>query len=294
MKDIPRAQVGIIGGSGLYEMPGIQGAKEIRVKTPFGAHSGPIVLGTLSGVACAFLPRHGQGHVLTPSELNNRANIYALKSLGADRVIAVAAVGSLKEELAPRHFVFPDQLMDRTKGRISTFFGEGVVAHVAFDTPFCEEQSSLLYGSAHCLGIPCHKGGVYAAMEGPAFSTRAESEYHRKMGYSLIGMTVSQEAKLAREAELCYSLIALVTDYDCWKEGEEVSTGKVIENLMANIANAQRLLQQTLPAIAERNRRCRCAAALRGAIFTSQKFMNPRTVKKLNLLIGRTLQAEKR
>lgn len=288
------AQVGIIGGSGLYAIPGLGRAREIRVKTPFGPHSGPIVLGSLSGISCAFLPRHGKGHVLTPSELNNRANIYALKSLGVDRVIAVAAVGSLKEELVPRHFVFPDQLVDRTKGRASTFFGEGVVAHVAFAEPFCAAQSALLHETARSAGIVSHQGGVYAVMEGPAFSTKAESEFHRKMGYSLIGMTASPEAKLAREAELCYSLVALVTDYDCWKIGEEVSTAKVVENLAANIANAQKLLARSISAVAARNRSCRCPRALEGALFTNPRFMNRRTAKKLSLLIGRYTGARKK
>lgn len=281
------AKIAVIGGSGLYQMESIQNARAVRVKTPFGDPSGPVLLGNLSGVACAFLPRHGQGHVLLPGEINNAANIYALKSLGAERILAVSAVGSLKEELAPRHFVFPDQLVDETKGRRSTFFGAGVVAHVAFAHPFCDALSQKLYETAKGLGITSHRGGTYICMEGPAFSTKAESDYHRRMGYSLIGMTAAQEARLAREAELCYSSTALVTDYDCWKEGAEVSSKEVIENLTANIANAQKLLSKAVSAAASLPRACACSKALDGAIFTAPAARNPKTVKKLKLLIGK-------
>ncbi|MDD5627607.1 MAG: S-methyl-5'-thioadenosine phosphorylase, partial [Elusimicrobia bacterium] len=264
--------------------------REVRVKTPFGAPSGPILLGELSGVACAFLPRHGRGHTRLPCEVNSRANLWALKSLGVERVVAVSAVGSLKEELPPRDFVFPDQLVDETKGRPSTFFGAGLVAHVAFDRPFCDEQSGILHEAARALGIRAQRGGTLVCMEGPAFSTKAESEYHRRQGYDLIGMTVLPEAKLAREAELCYAPVCLVTDYDCWKEGEEVSSGKVVENLAVNVANAQRLLAAALPALAARPRRCRCAAALAGAIFTDPARASRRTLRKLDLLVGRHLK----
>ncbi|MBI4375775.1 MAG: S-methyl-5'-thioadenosine phosphorylase [Elusimicrobia bacterium] len=286
-KRAPLASVAVIGGSGLYDMPGLIGKRLVRANTPFGRPSGPILLGSLSGVPCAFIARHGPGHVLTPSEINQRANIFALKALGVEKIVAVAAVGSLREELVPRHFVFPDQLVDETKGRPSTFFGDGVVAHVAFDAPFCYEQSQLLYEASRETGITSHFGGVYVCMEGPAFSTRAESEYHRQMGYSVIGMTASPEARLAREAEICYSLVALVTDYDCWKAGEEVSTEKVVENLLANVSNAQKLLERSVLAVASRPRRCRCASALAGAIFTNPKAMNRKTLKKLKPLIGR-------
>ncbi|MEK7858942.1 MAG: S-methyl-5'-thioadenosine phosphorylase [Elusimicrobiota bacterium] len=287
MKDQDRARIGVIGGSGLYEMKGITRVKEARVKTPYGPPSGPIVLGDLAGVRCAFLPRHGRGHILLPSEIPQRANIWALKSLGVERILAVSAVGSLKEELPPRRFVFPDQLIDRTKGRPGTFFGDGVVAHVAFDKPFCAEVSKTLHAAAQGLGIASDRGGTYVCMEGPAFSTRAESELHRSMGASLIGMTASPEAKLAREAELCYGLAALVTDYDCWKEGEEVSTEKVVETLVANVANAQRLLAAAIPALASLPRTCRCASALSGALFTAPSAMAPKTLKKLDLLVGK-------
>ena len=285
----PRATVGVIGGSGLYEMKSIRNPRPVKVKTPFGAHSGPLLLGELKGAACAFLPRHGKGHVLNPSEINARANLYALKSLGVERVVAFAAVGSLKEELAPRHFVVPDQLVDETKGRASTFFSGGIVAHVAFDAPFCAEQSELLYQSARGLGIASHRGGTYICMEGPTFSTRAESEYHRKMGYSIIGMTAVPEARLAREAELCYSLVCLVTDYDCWKQGEEVSSVQVVENVSANVANAQRVLERAAQRLAERPRQCRCATALSGALVTDPKAMSRKAVRDLAPLIGKYL-----
>lgn len=285
-----KAAVGVIGGSGLYEMKSIEKPREVKVKTPYGEHSGPILLGTLQGVPCAFLPRHGKGHVLTPTELNGRANIFALKSLGVERVIAVGAVGSLQEELAPRHFVFPDQLVDETKGRRQTFFGEGVVAHVAFADPFCGDMSQALFEASKGLGIVSHRGGTYVCMEGPAFSTRAESAYHRRMGYSIIGMTALPEAKLAREAELCYSSVALVTDYDCWKEGEEVSTEMVVSNLLANVANAQRLLERAVPLVAAAARHCPCARALEGALFTAPQAMNKATLKKLDWLVGRRVK----
>ncbi|MBI5241521.1 MAG: S-methyl-5'-thioadenosine phosphorylase [Elusimicrobia bacterium] len=286
----PRALVGVIGGSGLYDMPAVTGRREVRVRTPFGVPSGPILLGALSGVPCAFLPRHGRGHVLLPCEVNSRANIWALKSLGVERVVSISAVGSLKEELPPRDFVFPAQLVDETKGRVSTFFGGGLVAHVAFDQPFCAEEARLLHETARGLDISSHLGQTLVCMEGPAFSTKAESEYHRRQGYDIIGMTAVPEAKLAREAELCYAAACLVTDYDCWKEGEEVSSGKVVENLHVNVSNAQRLLAKAVPALAARRRACRCAAALAGAIFTDPRRADRRAVRRLGLLAGRYLK----
>jgi 5'-methylthioadenosine phosphorylase len=281
------AKIGVIGGSGLYDIPGLRSVRRMEVKTPFGDPSGPITLGELNGVDCAFLPRHGIGHVLLPAEIPARANIWALKSLGVERLVAVSAVGSLKEELVPRHFVFPDQILDRTKGRESTFFGKGIVAHVAFDRPFCADQTALLIGKAKELGLTSHAGGTYVCMEGPAFSTKAESHFHRSLGASIIGMTAIPEAKLAREAELCYSMAALVTDYDCWKEGEEVSNDKVVATMHANVANAVKLLEAVLPAAAGLSRRCKCAKALEGAIFTAPQNMDRKSSKKLELLIGR-------
>jgi 5'-methylthioadenosine phosphorylase len=285
----PQAQVGVIGGSGLYQFEGLKAGRSIKIKTPFGGPSGPVFIGEIDGVRCAFLARHGAGHTLLPGEINVRANIWALKSLGVERIAAVAAVGSLKEELAPKHFVVPDQIVDRTKGRVSTFFGSGVVAHVAFDKPFCEAQSDILYSQARSLGITTHRGGTYVCMEGPLFSTKSESEFHRRNGWELIGMTAATEAKLAREAELCYSLIALVTDYDCWKTGEEVSSSQVVATMHANSANAQRLLAKSVSALAARPRDCRCAHALSGALVTAPKAMNKKTAAKLSLLIDKYL-----
>lgn len=289
-KSGPRAAIAVLGGSGLYDMKGLTEVSERRVRTPFGEPSDAVLVGKLAGVRCAFLPRHGRGHRLLPSELNSRANIWALKSLGVERIIALGAVGSLREELAPRHFVFPDQLVDETKGRQTTFFGDGVVAHVAFARPFCDELSGMLYSSAKALGLRAHRGGTYICMEGPAFSTRAESDMHRRLGYSIIGMTALGEAKLAREAEICYSAVAMVTDFDCWKEDDEVSTEKVVEHLLANVANGQKLVAASLPEIAARERRCPCSSALKGAIFTAPKAMNRKTTRKLELLIRRYVE----
>lgn len=279
------AAVGVIGGSGLYTCDAVKNPRAVTIKTPFGPHSGPITLGELEGVPCAFLPRHGRGHVLLPTEINQRANIWALKSLGVTRVLAFGAVGSLKEELPPRTFVFPDGLVDRTKNRVQTFFGGGLVAHVAFEPPFAPEQNRIVYDTANLLGIKSVFGGTYCCMEGPAFSTRAESEMHRGFGWSLIGMTACPEAKLAREAELMYSLVCMVTDYDCWKEGEEVSTELVVQNLHANSANAQRLMRAAIPKIASAPAEPRIANALSGALFTDPKFRNKATLKKLDLLV---------
>ncbi|HAZ07042.1 MAG TPA: S-methyl-5'-thioadenosine phosphorylase [Elusimicrobia bacterium] len=285
----PFAKVGVIGGSGLYRSDSIKDPRELRLKTPFGAHSGPITLGELEGVPCAFLPRHGRGHVYTPTELPQRANMWALKSLGVERVLAFSAVGSLKEELPPRTFVFPDQLVDRTKNRVQTFFGGGVVAHVALNPPFAPEQNKIVYECARELGIPSAFGGTYCCMEGPAFSTKAESEMHRACGFSLIGMTAATEAKLAREAELVYSQAAMVTDYDCWKEGTEVHIEMIVQNLHANSANAQRLMRLAVPRIARAPLEPAFSAALAGTLFTDPQHRNRATLKKLDLLVGKYL-----
>ena len=281
----PYAKVGVIGGSGLYSSDAIKNPRELQLKTPFGAHSGPITLGDLDGVPCAFLPRHGRGHIVTPTEINQRANMWALKSLGVERVLAFSAVGSLKEELAPRTFVFPDQLVDRTKDRVQTYFGHGVVAHIAFNPPFAPEQNEIVFQAARELGIKAVKGGVYCCMEGPAFSTKAESEMHRSFGWSLIGMTAATEAKLAREAELVYSQAAMVTDYDCWKEGEEVHTEMIVANLHANSANAQKLMRLAVPRIARAPLEPAFSEALKGAIFTAPEARSRATLKKLDLLV---------
>ncbi|MBI3297059.1 MAG: S-methyl-5'-thioadenosine phosphorylase [Elusimicrobia bacterium] len=285
----PACRLAVIGGSGLYKMSGVSQVREVKVKTPFGAPSDAVITGTVGGVRVAFLPRHGRGHKLLPGEVPARANIWALKSLGVERIVSVSAVGSLREELAPRHFVFPDQLADETKGRPSTFFGKGVVAHVALAHPFCADMSSLLHGASRGLGVTAHKGGTYICMEGPLFSTKAESLMHRLLGYSVIGMTASPEAKLAREAEICYAPMALVTDYDCWKEEDHVSTAKVIEHLLANVENAQRVLTDALPKLAALPRGCACSSALKGAVFTDPKAMDPKTKKTLWPLIGKYL-----
>jgi 5'-methylthioadenosine phosphorylase len=278
----------VIGGSGLYDIPGIEDVKEVRVKTPFGDPSDAIIVGRLAGVRCAFLPRHGRGHRFLPSEVPARANIFALKSLGVEQIIGVGACGSLKQELAPRHFVIPDQVFDRTKARPSTFFGGGIVGHISFDRPFCGALGQVLEAAAKETGVTVHKGGVSVCMEGPAFSTKAESEANRGLGYSIIGMTVLPEAKLAREAEICYASVALVTDYDVWKEGEEVTIEKVIETLNANVDNVKKMLRLALPRLA-RERVCACASAARFAIFTNPKIIPTALKRKLAPLFGKYL-----
>lgn len=286
-KNSEPVRIAVIGGSGLYAMPDLKAVKEVRVKTPFGPPSDAVTLGTLGGVRCAFLPRHGKGHRILPGEINQRANMWALKSLGVEQVVSMAAVGSLREELPPEHFVFPDQLFDRTKGRVSTFFGEGIVGHVAFAHPFCDSLSDTLYEVSRASGIPSHRGGTYICMEGPLFSTKAESDFHRKMGFSIIGMTASPEAKLAREAELCFASVAMVTDFDCWKEGDEVTQASVLSHLAANVANAQKLLRAAVAKVARRPRACACKDALKTAVLTDPKAVPKATLKKLDLLLGK-------
>ncbi|MFA6030389.1 MAG: S-methyl-5'-thioadenosine phosphorylase [Elusimicrobiota bacterium] len=286
-----KVRIGIIGGSGLYHMKGISETEELRVDTPFGPPSDALMLGTVAGVRCAFLPRHGRGHTILPSEINGRANIWALKSLGVETVVAFGAVGSLREELAPGHFVVPDQIVDKTTLRRSTFFGHGVVGHVAFADPFCGGVAKVLSAAAKALDIPVHPKGTLACMEGPAFSTRAESEVNRKLGCDLIGMTVVPEAKLAREAELCYALVAMVTDYDCWKAGEEVGVEKVMAVMKANSENAQRLLSRALPELAKLpSGACACSRALEHAIMTDPAAMPKETAEQLALIIGKRIR----
>ncbi|MBU4477844.1 MAG: S-methyl-5'-thioadenosine phosphorylase [Candidatus Omnitrophica bacterium] len=278
-------KIGIIGGSGIYDIEGFSDVKTIAVETPFGEPSDRVIIGTLSGVRFAFLPRHGRGHTVSPTELNFRANIYALKVLGVEQVISVSAVGSLKEELKPRDFVIPDQLFDRTKDRPSTFFSDGIVAHVGFADPFCPHLSKLAYNTAQEVGISVHKGGTYVCIEGPQFSTRAESNVYRRLGFSIIGMTNIPEAKLAREAEMCYVTVALVTDYDVWKEDEEVSVETVIANLNANTENAKKFIKTILPKIKNIERCCKCDKALANAIITAGEFIPKKTLDKLKPLI---------
>jgi 5'-methylthioadenosine phosphorylase len=286
MKEV---KIGVIGGSGIYDIEGITDIRRMKVKTPFGNPSDKIVIGKLRGIAVAFLPRHGRGHSIMPSELNSRANIYALKSLGVEQIISISACGSLKEEIKPRDIVIPDQLFDRTRQRPYTFFGEGIVAHIGFANPYCPELSSILYQVAKDLGLSAHLGGTYVCIEGPQFSTKAESKVFRSLGFSIIGMTNLPEAKLAREAEICYATLGLVTDYDVWKEGEEVSVDKVIANLLANIENVKKLVKSAIPRL-ERERKCECASALRYAIQTRKWAINRRTARKLDLLIGKYLK----
>jgi 5'-methylthioadenosine phosphorylase len=283
----PVAQIGVIGGSGLYAMSGLTNTREIRVKTPFGDPSDAIVVGTLEGKRVAFLTRHGQGHRLLPSEINFRANIYAMKLLGVERVISVSAVGSLQENLRPGEFLVPDQFFDSTKRRISTFFGNGLVAHVTFDMPTCAQLSTVLADACVSSGVAVHRKGTYICMEGPQFSTLAEANFHRAMEFDVIGMTNVTEAKLAREAELCYATIAMITDYDCWHpKHDSVTVAQIIATLNQNATNAQNVLKEaikTLPA----NRTCKCGSALAHAIITDPKVVPAKTKKDLAAIIGK-------
>ncbi|KPL23324.1 MAG: S-methyl-5'-thioadenosine phosphorylase [Anaerolineae bacterium SM23_84] len=284
--------LGVIGGSGVYDIEALQDVEEVRIKTPFGDPSDAIVVGTLAGVRVAFVPRHGRGHRIMPSELNSRANIYALKSLGVQYVVAISACGSMREDFAPRHIVVPDQIFDRTKARPSTFFGNGLVAHVSFDEPYCSDLSELVYQAVKKTGTTVHKGGTFVIIEGPQFSTKAESRIYRQWGVDLIGMTAIPEAKLAREAEMCYAAMAHVTDYDVWHETEEpVTVAMLIENLMANAAVTKQALTYLAPMVAQQKERtCKCATALSTAIIT-QRDLIPEAVKKdLGLLINKYIQ----
>lgn len=287
---MPSAEVGIIGGSGLYEIGGLGDVEVHHAETPFGPPSGEIVIGTLNGVRAAFLPRHGAGHRLSPSELPARANIWALKLLGVRQIISISAVGSLREQMAPRHVVIPDQLIDRTKGlRPSTFFDQGIVAHVAFAEPYCRTLRRVVAQSAReIMGDEVHDGGTLVVMEGPQFSTRAESLLHRQWGADLIGMTALPEAKLAREAEICYGTLAMVTDYDCWHEGHQaVTVEMVVANLLANVAQARAIVAAALPRITAAHEGCDCSSALANAIITHRNAIPPERLKALWPLIGK-------
>ena len=281
------AKIGVIGGSGLYEIEGMTRVKKVRPRTPFGNPSDVITIGSLERMRIAFLPRHGKGHHISPTELPVRANIYALKSLGVEWIISVSAVGSLKEEIRPLDLVIPDQLIDRTKSRVNTFFGKGLVAHVAFADPFCPVLSEILNQTAIDMGASVHQGGTYLAMEGPLFSTKAESNLYRSWGASIIGMTALPEAKLAKEAEICYATLACVTDYDCWHETEEsVTIEMALVNLEKNVATAKGIVR-TAAARIPQNRECDCAQALKNAIITAPEKI-PRQMKRdLRLLIGK-------
>jgi len=284
-----KVKIGIIGGSGLYDMPGLTERSELAVDTPFGAPSDHFIIGSLSGTRVAFLPRHGKGHRFMPSELNFRANIYALKLLGVERILSVSAVGSLKEEIMPLDIVLPDQFVDRTRGRISTFFGNGLVAHIAFGDPVCPDLLDQVHRASHKAGINAKKGGAYVCMEGPAFSTKSESKLYRSWGMDVIGMTNLQEAKLAREAEICYVTIALVTDYDCWHETHEsVSADMIIANLQKNCQTAQSIIARTVQDL-DYTRKCQCGEALKYALITDKTAVPSDTKKRLECIVGKYL-----
>jgi 5'-methylthioadenosine phosphorylase len=282
-----KIKIGIIGGSGLYDMPALTDREEIKIETPFGDPSDNFLAGTLADKRVAFLPRHGKGHRHMPSELNFRANIYAMKVLGVERILSVSAVGSLKEEIAPLDIVLPDQFLDRTRGRISSFFGEGIVAHIAFADPICPDLLEQIHSSAERVGVHAKKGGTYLCMEGPAFSTKAESNLYRSWGMDIIGMTNLQEAKLAREAEICYVTIALVTDFDCWHESHEtVSADMIINNLQRNCQTAQLIIAQAVKDLSG-TRRCQCDEALKYALITDKNLIPVNTREKLRYIIGK-------
>jgi len=287
---MPQAQVGIIGGSGLYQMDELQDVKEVPVETPFGEPSGKYILGKLGGKQVAFLPRHGKGHVIPPNELNFRANIFGFKLLGVEYILSASAVGSLKEDVHPLEILIPDQFIDRTRGRISTFFGSGLVGHVAFSHPFCAILSERLYDAGTRADAKLHRGGTYVCMEGPQFSTLAESHLYRSWGADVIGMTNLQEAKLAREAEICYATMALVTDYDCWHETEEaVTVDAIIAILTKNAETARRMVVETLKNLPY-ERTCECASALKYAIITQPDHISPEKRKELEPLIGKYIK----
>jgi 5'-methylthioadenosine phosphorylase len=286
---LQQAEIGIIGGSGLYAMPGLTNIHEERVTTPFGDPSEAFILGDLEGRKVAFLARHGRGHRILPSELNFRANIYAMEKLGVERILSVSAVGSLKEEHKPGDFVVPDQFIDRTFHRISTFFGDGIVGHVAFGDPVCATVAKTIFEASKSEGVEAKPSGTYVCMEGPQFSTRAESNLYRSWGADVIGMTNLQEAKLAREAEICYATAAMVTDYDCWREGhDDVTIDQIVKVMHQNAANAGRVVKAAVAAM-PRERKCPCTSALQFALLTGPDAIPAAAREKLDLLIGKYL-----
>ncbi len=286
----PQAKLGVIGGTGLYNIEGLTDVKEVRPETPFGKPSDTIVVGKLGGVGIAFLPRHGRGHTISPTEVPSRANIYALKSLGVEFIISSNSCGSFKEELKPGHLLVPDQVIDRTRQRVNTFFSEGIVAHITFADPFCPVLSQIVYQSAREAGATVHKGGTFIAMEGPAFSTRAESRLYKAWGADVLGMTVLPEAKLAREAEICYASIACITDYDSWREtSEAVSVATILETMRNNIDFAKKTIKLAAGRVPAK-RSCNCANALAGAIVTDALAIPAEQKKNLDLLIGRYIK----
>jgi len=290
MDTIDTVQIGIIGGSGLYQMAELTDLEERTLATPFGEPSGPYVIGSLRGKRVAFLARHGAGHRLLPSELNFRANIFGFKLLGVERILSASAVGSLREEYKPLDILVPDQFFDRTNGRISTFFGRGLVAHVAFAHPLCRVLSSIAADAAEAVGGTVHRGGTYVNMEGPQFSTLAESKLYRSWGMDVIGMTNLQEAKLAREAEICYTTLALVTDYDCWHpDHDSVTVDLIIANLQQNAVTAQKAIAETVGRI-DGARTCECATALATALITQPDLVPEQTKRELAPIVGKYLK----
>ena len=282
-------QIGIIGGSGLYNMPGLEKAREMRVKTPFGDPSDALIVGTLEEKRVAFLSRHGRGHRFLPTEINYRANIHAMKQLGVERIISVSAVGSLREELKPLDFLIPDQFFDRTRQRVSTFFGDGVVAHIGFDKPVCPVLAGILGAACDHAKVRVHRGGTYICMEGPQFSTLAESHVYRQLRFDVIGMTNLTEAKLAREAEICYSTVAMITDYDCWHpDHASVTLEEIISNLNKNAENAQNVIREAVRAIPS-DRTCKCGRALAHAIITDPAVIPAAARKRLSVIAGKYL-----
>ncbi len=288
-----QAEIGIIGGSGMYSMPGLGKVKEVLLKTPFGRPSDAYVLGTVEGRKVAFLARHGRGHRILPTELNFRANIYGFKQLGVERIVSISAVGSLKEEHRPLDFVIPDQFFDRTRHRVDTFFGNGIVAHIAFAEPICPELSQVVEAACKQAGVTAKRGGTYVCMEGPQFSTKAESNAYRSWGMDVIGMTNLQEAKLAREAEICYVTVAMVTDYDCWHpHHDSVTVDQIVAVLRKNAENATQVVRATVSAM-PKARSCNCASALAHAILTERDKIPAPTRRKIRLLVGKYLAPEK-
>jgi len=284
---MPQARVGVIGGTGLYDIDGLTDIEEVDINTPFGKPSDTIVIGRLEGVGVAFLPRHGRGHHISPTEVPSRANIYALKSLGVEHIIAINSAGSFKKEIKPGDLVIPDQLIDRTRQRVNSFFGEGIVAHIPFANPFCPVLSQILYRAAGEVGASVHQGGTYVVMEGPAFSTRAESRLYRSWGADIIGMTALPEAKLAREAEICLAIIGCVTDYDSWHERNQPVTIDVVLNTQRqNVDTAKKIIKLAVSRIPEK-RQCECATALKTAIVTAPESIPAEQKQKLKLLIGK-------
>ncbi len=285
-----RVEIGVIGGSGLYHMEGLEDIEEVKISTPFGEPSDAFIIGKLEGKDMAFLSRHSRGHTILPGELNFRANIYGMKMLGVKRIISVSAVGSMKDHIHPGDIVIPDQFYDNTKHRISTFFGDGIVAHVSFADPVCPVLSDILFTSARSIGATVHRGGVYLCIEGPQFSTRGESLIYRQWGVDVIGMTNVTEAKLAREAEICYATIALVTDYDCWhQEEEDVTAEAIIAILKANVEKSKRIIKHGVNLIPE-ERSCICANALKDAVITSPEKISTPTKERIKLIIEKYIK----